>query len=50
MHVTDTMVDGRWLMRERKLLTVDYPDACSRLDAAYGELVARKSKALSSSC
>jgi 5-methylthioadenosine/S-adenosylhomocysteine deaminase len=24
LHVTDTLVDGRWLMRERKLTTLDY--------------------------
>jgi 5-methylthioadenosine/S-adenosylhomocysteine deaminase len=48
MHVTDTMVDGRWLMRERKLLTVDYPNACRQLDDAYAELVARKSRVQSS--
>jgi 5-methylthioadenosine/S-adenosylhomocysteine deaminase len=48
MHVTDTMVDGRWLMRERKLLTVDYPEVCRQLDDAYAELVARKSKVQSS--
>ena len=42
MHVTDTMVDGNWLMRERRLLTVNYPEACTQLDGAFAELVARR--------
>lgn len=27
LHVTDTMADGRWLLRERRLTTLDYPAA-----------------------
>ena len=36
--VTDTMVSGRWLMRDKELLTVDYPGAVSDLEEACGEL------------
>ncbi len=28
LHVTDSMVNGRWLMRDRRLLTVDYRAEC----------------------
>jgi 5-methylthioadenosine/S-adenosylhomocysteine deaminase len=42
LAVTDTMVDGRWLMRDRRLLTVDYRAACVNLDEAFAELVRRK--------
>jgi 5-methylthioadenosine/S-adenosylhomocysteine deaminase len=42
LAVTDTMVDGRWLMRDRRLLTVDYRAACAGLDEAYAELVRRR--------
>ncbi|MBW4436461.1 MAG: amidohydrolase [Pleurocapsa minor GSE-CHR-MK-17-07R] len=30
LHVTDTMADGRWLMRERRLTTLDYRAARAR--------------------
>jgi 5-methylthioadenosine/S-adenosylhomocysteine deaminase len=42
MAVTDAMCDGRWLMRDGRLLTVDYRSACHQLDAAYAELVVRR--------
>ncbi|MCY4525047.1 MAG: amidohydrolase [Anaerolineaceae bacterium] len=32
-QVRDVMVDGRWLMRERQLLTMDYRAAATRLNA-----------------
>jgi 5-methylthioadenosine/S-adenosylhomocysteine deaminase len=38
LHVTDSMVAGRWLMRDRRLLTADYRAACDALEGAYGEL------------
>jgi hypothetical protein len=28
LHVSDTMVDGRWLLRERQWTTLDYAAAC----------------------
>jgi 5-methylthioadenosine/S-adenosylhomocysteine deaminase len=42
MHVTDSMADGRWLMRDRQLLTVDYRAASVELDAALAELRVRR--------
>jgi 5-methylthioadenosine/S-adenosylhomocysteine deaminase len=42
LHVTDSMAAGRWLMRNRRLLTVDYRAACGELEGAYGELRARR--------
>ncbi len=36
--VRDVMVDGAWLMRAGKLLTIDYPAARQALDAANAEL------------
>jgi 5-methylthioadenosine/S-adenosylhomocysteine deaminase len=42
MAVTDVMCDGAWLMRDQKLLTVNYRAACAELDAAYAELVRRR--------
>ena len=42
MAVTDVLCDGRWLMRDARLLTVDYRAACDELDAAYDELVMRR--------
>ena len=42
LHVTDAMVDGAWLMRERKLRTVDYAAASAGLEEALGELRGRK--------
>lgn len=37
-QVRDVMVDGRWLMRERQLKTLDYEAAVSRLNAAARRL------------
>jgi 5-methylthioadenosine/S-adenosylhomocysteine deaminase len=42
MHVTDSMVGGRWLMRDRALLTVDYPQVCREMEAAWQELKSRR--------
>jgi 5-methylthioadenosine/S-adenosylhomocysteine deaminase len=42
MAVTDVMVDGRWLMRDQQLLTVDYRAACDGLEAAFAELQMRR--------
>jgi 5-methylthioadenosine/S-adenosylhomocysteine deaminase len=42
MAVTDVMADGRWLLRDRQLLTVDSRAACDQLDAAYDELRRRR--------
>ena len=42
LYVTDTMVDGRWLMRDRTLQTVDYRAASRDLDTAYDELCRRR--------
>jgi len=42
LYVTDTLVDGRWLMRDRTLQTVDYRAASRDLDAAFVELQARR--------
>jgi len=46
MAVTDVMCDGRWLMRDQQLLTVNYREACDGLDAACEELVRRRSSEL----
>lgn len=42
LHVTDSMANGRWLMRDRRLLTVDYRAECVRLDEAVAELRVRR--------
>jgi len=42
LHVTDVMVDGAWLMCERRLRTVDYGAASAGLEEALGELRGRK--------
>jgi 5-methylthioadenosine/S-adenosylhomocysteine deaminase len=42
MAVTGAMCDGRWLMRDSRLLTVDYRAACDQLGEAYDELVRRR--------
>jgi 5-methylthioadenosine/S-adenosylhomocysteine deaminase len=39
--VTDTMVEGRWLMRDKKLLTVDYKNAVERMERDNVELQRR---------
>jgi 5-methylthioadenosine/S-adenosylhomocysteine deaminase len=35
MQVRDTMVDGRWLLRESRWQTIDFQEARSALDAAH---------------
>jgi len=40
-HVRDVMVDGRWLMRDAKLTTLDYPLMSEGLDLAQAELQRR---------
>lgn len=42
LHVTDSMVDGRWLMRARRLLTLDYRAARARQDEDVRRLMARR--------
>jgi 5-methylthioadenosine/S-adenosylhomocysteine deaminase len=44
LHVTDSMVDGRWLMRERRLLMLDYRAARARQDDDIKRLMARRSQ------
>jgi 5-methylthioadenosine/S-adenosylhomocysteine deaminase len=43
LHVTDVMVDGNWLFRNRAWTTLDYAADCAELDAAYAELRRRLS-------
>ena len=38
MHITDTMVAGKWLLRDTKWTTVDYPAARQTMDQDYLEL------------
>ena len=42
LHVTDTMVDGHWLMRSRKLQTLDYAQACVQQQSDVARLMARR--------
>jgi 5-methylthioadenosine/S-adenosylhomocysteine deaminase len=42
LHVTDTMVDGRWLMRDRALTTLDYRAARAQQDADARRLLERR--------
>lgn len=42
LHVTDTMVDGRWLMRDRVLTTLDYRAARAQQDADAQRLLERR--------
>lgn len=44
LAVTDVMCDGRWLMRDGRLLTIDYRAACEALEAAFDELRARRAR------
>lgn len=44
LAVTDVMCDGRWLMRDGRLLTVDYRATCNALEAAFAELQARRER------
>jgi 5-methylthioadenosine/S-adenosylhomocysteine deaminase len=39
--VTHSMVDGQWLMKDRKLLTIDYHDYTKRMEADVRELLRR---------
>lgn len=41
-HVTDVMVDGNFLMRNRELQTVNYRSACMAMNEAHTELRARR--------
>ena len=41
MSVTDSMVNGRFLMRDRKLLTIDYGKVASDVEKATAELKRR---------
>jgi 5-methylthioadenosine/S-adenosylhomocysteine deaminase len=38
LHVRDVMVDGNWLLRDGKSITLDYRSASDELDAAHAEL------------
>ncbi|MCD6356800.1 MAG: amidohydrolase family protein, partial [Anaerolineaceae bacterium] len=38
-HVRDVMVNGKWLFRENKFLTVDYTQACTSLEEKHTILV-----------
>ncbi len=42
LHVTDTMVDGQWLMRERKLQTLDYAQSRAHQNDDIARLMARR--------
>ena len=44
LHVTDTLVDGHWLMRERKLQTLDYAQARTRQNDDIARLMARRAQ------
>jgi 5-methylthioadenosine/S-adenosylhomocysteine deaminase len=44
LHVTDSMVDGRWLMRERRLLTLDYRAARAQQNDDVRRLLAQGEK------
>ncbi|MBG0786472.1 MAG: amidohydrolase [Anaerolineaceae bacterium] len=35
MHVTDVMVDGKWLLQDKKWTTMDYSGAAQQMDADY---------------
>ncbi len=43
LHVADVMVEGRWLLRDRRWTTLDYAQARADLDAAYAALRGRLS-------
>ena len=40
-HVKDVMVNGRWLYRDNRYLTIDYTQATKDLEAKHSELMAR---------
>lgn len=39
MHVTDVMVAGRWLYRQGRWTTLDYPAAAAELEQAHAQLL-----------
>ncbi|MCP4422678.1 MAG: amidohydrolase family protein [Chloroflexi bacterium] len=41
MHTQDVMVDGRWLLRNGRFITLDYQAARTELEAAYARLQER---------
>jgi 5-methylthioadenosine/S-adenosylhomocysteine deaminase len=45
LHVTDTMVDGQWLMRDRALTTIDYAAAVQQQAQDVMTLLARRDAA-----
>lgn len=45
LSVRDSMVEGRWLMRDSRLLTVDYASSRAGLASALAELKAKKAPA-----
>ena len=45
MHVRDVMVDGKWLMCDGQLKTVDYATACTELESAFARLGERRVEA-----
>lgn len=42
MHVTDAMVAGRWLYRDRTWTTLDYPTAVAELERAHRQLTRQR--------
>ena len=44
LHVTDTMVDGQWLMRDRRLQTLDYAQSRTRQQSDVVRLMARRAQ------
>ncbi|PJF47891.1 MAG: S-adenosylhomocysteine deaminase [Chloroflexi bacterium] len=44
LAVQDVMCEGRWLMRDGRLLTVDYRAACDALEVAFAELQTRRAR------
>lgn len=38
-HVRDVMVNGHWLFRDNKFLTIDYKKACAELEAKHTQLM-----------
>jgi type II secretory pathway component PulL len=43
-HVTDTMVNGRWLYRKNKWLTVDHDKARVELETQHDRLMKKVKK------
>ncbi len=42
MHVTDSMVAGRWLYRDRAWTTLDHPAAVAELEQAHAQMVQKQ--------